>query len=143
MIRTTDIDKIDSVLKHPEIWPLISDGEDPNTFDVPVTDDIHYLFEEGVLFILHPLGDDLEIHANILPEHREKSHSAALEALEYGFQLNDKIVARIPVKFGNVYGFTRKFMNDDGVIDGVHHLSLENKQWEERQKTGPVASLAS
>lgn len=127
MMRCFSIDEIDSVLKHPDIWPLISDTVELQ--DTPINDDIHYLFEEGVVFILHPLKDALQIHANILPNHREKAHRTALEALEYGFEINDRIVAEIPVRFGNVYGFTRKYMNDDGVINGVHHLSLEKKEW--------------
>ena len=129
MIRTFDADKINSVLKHESIWPLISDDEDKDSF-VPPMGDNHYLFEEGVLFILHPLGDDLQIHANILPCHRDKSHRAAQEALVYGFSISDRIVAKIPIEYKNVYGFTKKFMCDDGIIDGVHQMSLEKAQWD-------------
>lgn len=128
MIRTFDTDQINSVLKHPDIWPLIADDEDADSF-VPPMGDNHYLFEEGVLFILHPLNDDLQIHANVLPDHRDKAHRAAEEALVYGFNLNDKIVAKIPIEYKNVYGFTKKFMHDDGVIDGVHQMSLSKAQY--------------
>ncbi len=129
MIRTLDIDQINSVLKHPDIWPLIADNEDIDTFEPPL-EDIHYLFEEGVLFILHPLGDDLQIHANVLPEHRDKAVRAAQEALVYGFKLNDRIVAKIPTKYKNVYGFAKKFMRDDGVLHDAHQMSLEKAQWD-------------
>jgi len=77
MNRTFDIAEINSVLKHPDIWPLIADDEDKDSFQPPMGDN-HYLFEEGVLFILHPLGDDLQIHANVLPEHRDKAQKRRL-----------------------------------------------------------------
>ena len=131
MIRTFDKEKINSVLKHPDIWPLIADDEDRDSFEPPM-EDTHYLFDEGILFILHPLNDDLEIHANVLPEFRGNARKAAAEALAYGFGLNDKIVARIPIEYGNVYGFALKFMEYDGEVDGIHHFSLEKAQW--RQK---------
>ena len=81
MIRTQSIEDIHSVLKHPDMWPLIADDEDIETFEVPIHKDIHYLFEEGVIFILHPSEGDLEIHANILNDHRDKAPALAYEAL--------------------------------------------------------------
>lgn len=128
---TTDINKINSILKHPDIWPLISDPSDDIEKFIPPMDDNHYLYESGVLFILHPEGDDLEIHANVLPESRGKAKAAAQEALNYGFNVlkTDRIIANIPEKYGNVYGFARKFMNDDGIVNGEHRLSLRVEEW--------------
>ena len=128
---TTNIDKINSILKHPDIWPLISEPDDDIDLFTPPMGDNHYLYEDGVLFILHPEGDDLEIHANVLPESRGKAKAAAQEALNYGFNVlkTDRIVANIPEKYGNVYGFAKKFMNDDGVINGIHRLSLRVEAW--------------
>lgn len=129
--RTSDINQINSVLKHPDIWPLISDDDDDIDSFIPPLGDNHYLYESGVLFILHPEGDDLEIHANVLPESRGKAKAAAAEALNYGFNVlkTDRIVANIPEKYGSVYGFAKKFMNDDGIIDGNHRLSLRVEEW--------------
>jgi len=128
---TTNIDQINSVLKHPDIWPMISDpGDDIDTFTPPMGDN-HYLYESGVLFILHPEGEDLELHANVLPDSRGKAKAAAAQALDYGFNVlkADRIVANIPEKYGNVYGFAKKFMNDDGIVDGEHKLSLRVEAW--------------
>ena len=128
--RTFDIDKINSVIKHPDIWPLIADDEDIETYAPPM-DGVHYLFDEGVIVILHPEGDDWEIHVNVLPESRGKAMQSAADALEYGFNTlkASKIVANIPQKYGNVYGFALKFMKDKGLIDGEHHLALEATEW--------------
>jgi hypothetical protein len=133
MIKPTiDIDKINSVLKHDDIWPRIADKRQKKGDFIPPTEGITYLFEEGVLFILHPNGDDLQIHANVVPEFRSKANQAAREALRYGFvELGyNKIVAKIPEKYGNVYGFALKFMKDVGFIDGEHLLELRAEEWD-------------
>ena len=129
--RTTDIDKINSVLKHPDIWPRISDVSQSIDDFIPPMGDNHYLYEDGVLFILHPDGDNLRIHANVLPESRGKAKEAAAQALKYGFNALKaaKIVAKIPEQYGNVYGFAKKFMKDDGITNGEHNLSLRAEEW--------------
>jgi len=55
----------------------------------------------------------------------------ASEALEYGFNVMkaDNIVAKIPTQYGNVYGFAKKFMQDQGIIDGEHVLTLRAESW--------------
>lgn len=130
--RTQDIDKINSVLKHPDIWPCVADEDDDiDIFMPPIDEDHHYLFYDGVLFILHPEGDKLKIHANVVPEMRFMAEGLAREALEYAFNELDakEIIATIPVKYGNVYRFALKFMKDDGIIDDNHHLSLGEQEW--------------
>lgn len=131
LTRTFDKESINSVLKHPYIWPRVSDDkQDIDAFDPPMGDN-HYLFEEGVLFILHPEGDDVKIHANVLPEKRELAEEAAQCALKYAFEeMNaSNVVALIPQKFGTVYGFALKFMKDKGMIGDDHFLSLGVKEW--------------
>lgn len=131
MIRTFDMDQINSVLKHPDIWPNIADDEDTESFTPPMGDNC-YLFAEGVLFILHPDGNDLEIHANIVPKYREHAYEMGQEALNYGFnELNaERIVARIPTQYGSVYGFALKSgMNDEGLVNGDHFLTLRAEEW--------------
>jgi hypothetical protein len=129
LLRTFNVDDINSVLKHPDIWPMIADT-DPEDFEPPFEGN-HYLFSEGVLFILHPNGDDLQIHANVLPDNRIDAKQAAQQALEYGFgELHaNRIIAEIPVKYGNVYGFAKKFMKDLGVINGDHFMALRAEEW--------------
>lgn len=134
MIRTFDIDKINSILKHPDIWPLISDNEDINDFSPPL-EGFHYLYAQEGLFILHEVGDDTQIHANVLLKGRDKAKEMAQEALKYGFEemKANRIVAKIPTKFGNVYGFAKKFMQDQGIINEEHFLTLRAEQWSPTQ----------
>ncbi len=130
--RTFDTEKINSVLKHEDIWPRIAnEDKDIDAFDPPMGDN-HYLFADGILFILHPQGDSWQIHANVTPEKRDKAYQAAEESLEYGFKEigASRIVCKIPVKYGNVYGFALKAgMIDKGVIDNFHILALEKEEW--------------
>lgn len=131
MIRTKDAEVINSVLTHPAIWPCIADGS-PEGFEPPLTDDYHYLYEEGVLFILHPLNDDWEIHANVLPEYRSGAFDAGQAALKYAFDVikANKVIARIPTEYPNVYQFSLKSgLQDAGIVDGEHYLTLEREQW--------------
>ncbi len=124
--RTTDIGKINSVLKHDYIWPRVSDtSQSKADYVPPISDDYHYLYDEGVLFILHENEKGLNIHANVLPESRDKAEEAAKEALRYGFEDlgADEIVARIPVSYPTVYGFALKFMEDAGLSNGEHLLT--------------------
>ena len=131
MELTTDKDKINSVLKHPYIWPRIANnGQNIEDFDPPM-EDMHYLYGEGVLIILHPLKDKLQIHVNVIPEYRERAEEATKEAFEYGFKElgATEIVAKIPKKYGNVYGFALKFMEDVGFADGKHLLISRVEKW--------------
>ena len=130
--RTTDINEINSVLKHPYIWPRISDKNQNKDEFTPPLDEVHYLLDEGVLFVLHPVDDGYKIHANVTPESREKAEEAAKEALRYGFiELQAKeISAEIPEKYGEVYGFAVKFMKDVGFADGNHLLLLRVEEWD-------------
>lgn len=132
--RTFDVDKINSVLKHPDIWSLISDEDhDIDAYVPPLTIDNHYLYSDGIVYILHPCGDDWQIHANVTKESRGDAFEAGQEALKYGFEEigADRIVAKIPTEYGNVYGFTLKHgFNDEGVIDGKHFLTLRADQWD-------------
>jgi hypothetical protein len=129
--RTFDKDKINSVLKHEDIWPRIADkNQDINDFDPPMGDN-HYLFSDGILFILHPQGDNWQIHANVIKDKRGSAYQAAKESLRYGFEEigASRIVCKIPVKYGSVYGFALKAgMVDLGIVDDFHILALEKEQ---------------
>lgn len=129
---TVDIEKINSVLKHPYIWERVADKHQDKESWSPPIEGITYLYDEGVLFILHPDDGDLTIHANVLPEFRGDAESAAKEALRYGFiDLGyNKIKAKIPEKYGSVYGFALKFMKDVGFVDGEHLLELRLEEWD-------------
>ncbi len=129
--RTYDIKRVLPVLRHPDIWENIG-GYDGLELEIPFGDDIHYLVCEGVVFILHPEGDDWMIHANVLKSSRYKAKSCASYALEYAFETlkADKVVAEIPTKFENVYKFARSMgMNVDWEKDDIYYLSLRGEEW--------------
>ncbi len=130
--RTTDIDKINSVLKHPYIWPRISDKHQSKDEWTAPMEGMHYLYDDGILFILHDIGDSVKVHANVLPEARERAEAAADEAARYSFEElgAQEITAEIPEKYGAVYGFALKFMQDVGFVDGNHLLSLRVEEWD-------------
>lgn len=130
--RTNNIDEINSVLKHPDIWPNIADDDvDIEEFLPPIADDMHYLFSDGILFILHPEGDALQIHANVIKDKRSEAKQAANDALFYGFNVlgAESIIAKIPDKYANVVRFAELFMNKESVVDGVHNFILEKSEW--------------
>ena len=129
--KTINNENINSVLKHPDIWPRIADKGQLVDEWTPLHDDVTYLYSEGVIFILHPEDDAIEIHANVLPDYRHKAKLAADMALEYGFNTlqADKIIAKIPEEYGSVYGFALKFMNDVGFKNGEHLLEIRRKEW--------------
>jgi hypothetical protein len=132
LTRTDDIKKINSVLKHDFIWPRISDsGTDKSVYMPPMSNNVHYLHSDGILFILHPAGDMWQIHANVTPESREHADAAAKEALRYGFEgLGIKVIfAAIPTKYPEVYHFAKKYLADVGIVDGEHLLKLEATKW--------------
>ena len=126
MMRTFDIDQISAILKHPDIWPAVSDeSQDIDEFKPPMDNSIHYLIDEGALLILHPDGDNMEVHVNILPEYRGKAKELCFELIEYARSLGvTTLSADIPIEYGNVYNFALKFMKDRGIIDGEHHLDM-------------------
>ena len=129
--RTFDDKKIRDILTHDSILPNISDTEDKD-FPIPLDDDYHYLYAEGMVFILHPNMDDWEIHANVLPECRDKAYEAGQEAIAYGFnQLGaSKLVAHIPQRYINVYQFALKSgFKEQSLIEDEHYLELERDAW--------------
>lgn len=129
--RTFSTDKISSVLKDPTIWPCIADDMDKESTDIPL-DDNHYLYQEGTIIILHPKGDDWQIHVNVLPDYRNGAMDSANEALYYAFNTLDaeRVIAYIPQDFGNVYNFALKFMKDQGIRHDNHYLTLTEEEWD-------------
>lgn len=131
--RSFDAQAIKSILTHPDIAEDVGVKEGVD-FDVPVDDpDHHFLMAEGCLFILHKEGDDWQIHANVLKNTRDIAYQAGQEALSYAFNqlAADRVIARIPQKYSNVYHFALKSgMQDSGFEEGKHFLTLEQTQWD-------------
>lgn len=129
--RTSDKNKIRDILTHPAIFHNIG-GQDGEDFEIPIDNDHHYLYMPGGLFILHPEGEDWMIHANVLPDYRDKAFEAGQEAFEYAFnELGArKVVASIPVEYSNVYNFALKSgMTDSGLKGEDHYLTLRHEEW--------------
>jgi hypothetical protein len=135
--RTRDTREILEVLQHPSIWDAIGGNEVDGDWVPDMSDDWHYLHADGAIFILHPEGDDWMIHANVIPEARERAFEMGQEALRYAFEYlgADKVVAEIPEKYDNVYKFSLKSgMEEVDFIDGEHKLALRYDQWVQQEK---------
>lgn len=129
--RTFDESKIREILTHDDILWRISDNPNDKDFPIPLSDEFHYLYTDGAVFIYHPYGDDWQIHANVIPELRDKAYDLAKEAIEYGFKeiKAKRIIALIPQNHSNVYHFALKSgLMDSGLIDSNHFLTLEASQ---------------
>ncbi len=127
--RTTDAELIKSIVFLPEIFDCISeDGIDD--FESDVNRDCWISIKKDDLCIgiyhLHPHNSaTLEIHAHILPEHRERysidSGKAILKwILDESPDMYQKIIAQVPKLYPNV----KAFCEINGfVVEGVNRLS--------------------
>lgn len=115
MIRTFNEIDIRGVLDHEDIKPNISDSNEP--YHLPLDDSIHYLYEEGALFIFHPFKDGHEVHVNIIKGKRYKALDLGFEAIEYAKKLGTKFYTHVPKEYPNVRDYTLKLgleMTDKG-----------------------------
>lgn len=149
--RTYSNFDVERILKTPGLWELISEDEqDIRKFSVDASlTDFYYLkvMFDGVclgLYVLHPFNDiTMEIHANMLPEFREKYANASAEKVLEWIAVHlppkkQKIIARIPSVFPNIYHFTLKHgFSDEGLLKNatiknrelcdVHIVGIERK----------------
>jgi hypothetical protein len=124
-IRTFDNSVIESFMRLPEIFKTAAeDGQKPEDFKSNCQADCWLLMMCGDEFIgaykIHALNKvTAAIHANVLPVHRKKySHYTGLAALQWIIDNTDyqKVVATIPVIYGNVKRFTSGFgFNQEGI----------------------------
>ena len=150
--RTFDADLIKSVLLRQEIKATIAeDGVDE--FEPDLEGDIWLVMRDETVIAVYQLervnAIMLQIHANVLPEHRKK-HSkdtgrAALDWILDNLPEIHKIVAYIPVIYPNVRDFTASFgFQIEGVLTqsylkngvvhdqwvmGITRQELEAKKW--------------
>lgn len=111
LFETKDRNKIDKVLKHPDIYDTISSDECPKVEDMefPINDNYQYIggFVDGEiigLLVYHSYKDGRECHVQVLPEYRE------LYAKEFGEQALEfkgtlPLYAEIPELYKNVLAF--------------------------------------
>ena len=112
MIRQTfDMDAINSILHHPDIWKDIApDGCEP--FDTPYCPDIlYYLVNDGDgVITVHPFRDSCKVHPNFPMNRRGKvAYDAVEEVCQKLFDLGyPSIYAEIDRKLRHVTLFARQ-----------------------------------
>ncbi|MCH8134755.1 MAG: hypothetical protein IIB77_02105 [Proteobacteria bacterium] len=107
---TTNMDAVNAILQHPDIWPDIAGGIAP--FDTPFLPHVLYFLVndgDGVI-TFHDYRDGLKIHPNILPSKRGKlAYDAVEEAVQTVFSRGCPCVyAEIPRLLRNVTLFARQ-----------------------------------
>jgi hypothetical protein len=132
LVAAETVEEVEAILKDPEIFERISNhGQSVDDFNAPVEEGNSYLMihageDVAGLFHLHRCnGSTLEVHCNILKDHRDKAGAAGFELMKW---LDDdcpdcyvKFIAEVPKVYPEVYHFTKKF----GFIDeGINRLSV-------------------
>lgn len=127
------VEEVDSILRDPELFDRISE-DDIEDYVTPFDGhQIYLLIVRGGLVIgvwnLYPANTTtLNIHCNILKEHRTHGHEASLLILNWF--VNDcpsqyqKLNAEIPKVYPEVYHHTKKFGFKD---EGVNRKSIMKK----------------
>ena len=112
MIELTDnMDTVNSILHHPDIWRDIApDGVVP--FDTPWQPDMLYYLVNGNdgVIIFATFRDGVKIHPNILPDKRGRlAYEAVEEACQAVFAEGfDCVYCEIPLRLRNVTLFARQ-----------------------------------
>ena len=134
--RTFNDRLVYSVITMPEIWSTIAeDGQNPDDFEPNCDSDCWLLMTEGSetigLYNLHPHNScTLEIHAHVIPEHRNRysrdTGRAALKwIMDHSPDMYQKVIAQVP----DIYPNVRKFCELNGLI-------LEGTNRESYRKNG-------
>ena len=128
--RTFDTELIKSIITRDDIWSTVAeDGRKKEDYAPNVTDECWLLMTSNDdvvgLYNLHAHNAvTIEIHAHVLPEHRnEHSKETGHEALQWIYSNSPeykKVVAQIPVIYENVKRFTCGF---GFKVEGVNRLS--------------------
>ncbi|MEE9532746.1 MAG: hypothetical protein V3W52_17340 [Syntrophobacteria bacterium] len=112
----TDLEQIKQVLCHPEIYEVITDDNSPSVDEIvpPLDGKTEYIggFVDGAIIgvvIHHTHNDRLDIHLQVLPEHRKQSREFFTEVMEILKQKDEPIFAEVPVCYPNVLAFGREF----------------------------------
>jgi hypothetical protein len=124
MQKTLDRELIMGVLAHPSIWPCIApEGIKPEEFEPPFDCDYYITDDHNGLMIAHetPLG--MLLHANFIPEARNKAVECARFAVNESLKKRDVAYALIPQNYPKVYQFSlRVGMQDGGLLNGEHFV---------------------
>ena len=112
---TKDIDEIESILKHPEIYDTISDDNScPAEYcDIPINDEYQYIggYVNGkiiAIMVYHKYKDGNKCHVQVLPEYR-KEHALRFGEQSLIFRGTQPLYAEIPSLYENVLDFAFRF----------------------------------
>lgn len=130
--RTTDVEKINRVLKHPDIFERISeDGVNIKLWQPDINGAFYLTDDQNIgVMVYHWLnGITLECHVQVLPEHREKAFEFGQKALRWAWVNTEatKIVAQIPTIYIDVLRFAYK-----------HGFSFEGNNKQSYKKHGRI-----
>lgn len=128
--RTYDHELIKSIMTSRGLWETVAeDGHLPDDFTCDTDSECWLLMTSGDdvvgLYNIHGINAvTCEIHAQVIPKHRERhSYGTGRAALEWIFNEAPeykKVIAQIPVVFENVKNFTCQFGFQ---VEGVNRLS--------------------
>ena len=145
-----DISAVDYVLKHPEVYPWISDDGSPSaeefTSSTMISNPEVFVLmpSDGVVFILHPWNSiTLEVHTNIVPERRgREAISETMKAMSWIFENTGclKIVTHVPSfnRQAKLFalkckmkqeGVNRQSFLKDGILYDQDILGITRKEW--------------
>ena len=122
--ETNNMDIVNSILSHPDIWPEISPDIPP--FDVAYMPDVLYFLmnEADGVVIFHSFRDSVKIHPNVLPKYRGKAaYEAVNEAIEEMFSRGypciyaeiDRKLTHV-IRFAKALGFNLLESNDRDLL---------------------------
>lgn len=130
--KAESAEEVSKILKEPELFNRIAeDSVDPEEYEIPFDGHQCYMMimkdDEPIgVWNLYPLNTvTLNIHCNILKEHRKHGKDAGRLILEWFTtecpEQYQKLNAEIPAVFESVYHFTKGFGFKD---EGVNRLSI-------------------
>lgn len=119
-LHTLTPHQVKDLLADEELFDRISDDHCSYERFFPPSDHLYIGCADGGIllgfFWLHPeTSTTLQIHANFKKEHRGRAGECAQKILEYLFRTVgiEKLTAKIPVTFQDVYHFTKR----QGLVD--------------------------
>lgn len=156
--RSYDIEEINSVFTHPDIWATIAeDNQQPESFLPDAVRDVYMgVYVDGGLIGFYAFkvlsSAELDIHAQILPQHRKKHALASGRAILEWFYNHAparfvKLTAQVPFKYPNVKNFcesvglkiegvNKQSYRKDGEIFDKWHLGITREEVGELYELG-------
>jgi hypothetical protein len=127
MIRYSinDVDKVDSIMRHPTIYPWISDDGCPTSMEYTSLEllKIHNVFalgpDENSLFIYIPVNYvTWDMHSSVLPKSRNRSKQLARGAVDWMFTKTRclKIITWVPEFNSRALSLALKGFSLEGII---------------------------